>query len=79
MSNSRDWFQELYDTNKETFFKLLQVANKRNTILRLSVDPDGTVIFSANDDGITKTIMQDQDSITYRQYHQFNKGQLDGE
>lgn len=73
MSNSNDWFQELYNNNKETFYELLKVASDKNTTIRLSVSPDGAVIFSANDGDITKTIMQDQDSITYRQYHEFNK------
>lgn len=75
MSNSNDWFQELYDNNKETFYELLKVASDKNTTIRLSVSPDGAVIFSANDGDITKTIVQDQNSITYRQYHEFQKGE----
>lgn len=75
MSNSNDWFQELYSNNKETFYELLKVASDKNTTIRLSVSPDGAVIFSANDGDITKTIVQDQNSITYRQYHEFQKGE----
>lgn len=75
MSNSNDWFQELYSNNKETLYELLKVASDKNTTIRLSVSPDGAVIFSANDGDITKTIVQDQNSITYRQYHEFQKGE----
>ena len=75
MSNSNDWFQELFSNYKETFYELLKVASDKNTTIRLSVSPDGAVIFSANDEDITKTIVQDQNSITYRQYHEFQKGE----
>lgn len=75
MSNSNDWFQELFSNYKETFYELLKVASDKNTTIRLSVSPDGAVIFSANDGDITKTIVQDQNSITYRQYHEFQKGE----
>lgn len=67
-----DWFQDIYDKNKKTFFELLKEAEKHNTTLRLSVCPDGTVIFSSTDDVMTKTLTQDQTSITYTQFHEFD-------
>ena len=66
MSNL-DWFQELYDKHHETFYVLLQEAQKNHCTLRLSVSPDGTVIFTGTNDEMTKTIVQDSESITYRQ------------
>lgn len=66
MSNL-DWFQELYDTHNETFFLLLQEAQKRNCTLRVTASPDGTVIFIGTNDEMTKTIVQDPKCITYRQ------------
>lgn len=71
MSNL-DWFQELYDKHHETFYVLLQEAQKNNCTLRLSVSADGTVIFTGTNSEMTKTIIQDSQSITYRQYREVN-------
>lgn len=67
-----DWFQDIYDKNKKVFFELLKEAEKHNTTLKLSVGMDGVVIFSSYNDVMTKTIAQDQKSITYNQYHEFD-------
>lgn len=66
MSNL-DWFQELYEKHRETFYVLLQEAQKNHCTLRVSASPDGTVIFTGTNDEMTKTIVQDSQSITYRQ------------
>ena len=66
MSNL-DWFQELYDKHHETFFLLLQEAQTKQSTLRLSVSPDGTIIFTGTNAEMTRTIIQDSKSITYRQ------------
>lgn len=70
---SNDWFQELYDKHKKTFFDCLKEADKHNANIRLSVYQDGTVTFSSDDGDILKTITQDQESISYMQYHEFEK------
>ena len=71
MSNLH-WFQELYDAHNETFFRLLQNAQKHNCTLRLSLSPDGTVIFTGTNSEMTCTIIQDSNSISFRQMKETN-------
>lgn len=70
---SNDWFQELYAKHKKTFFDCLKEAIIHKADIRLSVNQDGTVTFSSDDGDILKTITQDQESISYMQYHEFEK------
>lgn len=72
MSNN-DWVQALYAKHKETFFDCLKEAVEHNASIRLSIYQDGTVTFSSDDGDILKTITQDQESISYMQYHEFPK------
>lgn len=68
MSNTKDWFQEVYSNNRETINKLLKIASEKNTTLRLSIHPDGDVIFTASNDEILKTIINNSKTITYTKY-----------
>lgn len=68
MSNTKDWFQEVYSNNRETINKLLKIASEKNTTLRLSIHPDGEVIFTASNDEILKTIINNSKTITYTKY-----------
>lgn len=68
MSNSKDWFQTLYSKNEEAINKLLKVAREKNMILRLSIHPDGGVIFTASNDEILKTIINNSKTISYTEY-----------
>lgn len=68
MSNTKDWFQEVYSNNRETINKLLQIASEKNTTLRLSIHPDGEVIFTASNEEVLKTIINNSNSITYTKY-----------
>lgn len=70
---SNDWFQELYAKHKKTFFDCLKEAIIHKADIRLSVNQDGTVSFTSDDGDILKTITQDQESISYMQYHEFEK------
>ena len=72
MSNN-DWFQELYAKHKEVFFECVGMAVKHKADIRLSACQDGTVIFSSDDGDVLKTLTQDPESITYMQYHEFEK------
>lgn len=68
MSNTKDWFQEVYSNNRETINKLLKIASEKNTTLRLSIHPDGEMIFTASNDEILKTIINNSKTITYTKY-----------
>ena len=68
MSNTKDWFQEVYSNNRETINKLLKIASAKNTALRLSIHPDGEVIFTASNDEILKTIINNSKTISYTKY-----------
>lgn len=68
MSNTKDWFQEVYSNNRETINKLLKIASEKNTTLRLSIHPDGEVIFTASNDEILKTIINNSKTISYTKY-----------
>lgn len=68
MSNTKDWFQEVYSNNRETINKLLKIASEKNTTLRLSIHPDGEVIFTASNEKALKTIINNSNSITYTKY-----------
>lgn len=70
---SNDWFQELYAKHKKTFFDCLRYAIIHKADIRLSVNQDGTITFSSDDGDILRTITQDQESISYMQYHEFEK------
>lgn len=68
MSNTKDWFQEVYSNNRENINKLLKIASEKNTTLRLSIHPDGEVIFTASNEEVLKTIINNSNSITYTKY-----------
>lgn len=68
MSNTKDWFQEVYSNNRETINKLLKIASEKKTTLRLSIHPDGEVFFTASNEEVLKTIINNSNSITYTKY-----------
>ena len=68
MSNTKDWFQEVYSNNRETINKLLKIASEKNTTLRLSIHPDGEVIFTASNEEVLKTIINNSKTISYTKY-----------
>lgn len=68
MSNTKDWFQEVYSNNKETIKKLTKIAAERDVTLRLSIHPDGEVFFTASNEEVLKTIINNSNSITYTKY-----------
>lgn len=68
MSNTKDWFQEVYSNNKETIKKLTKIAAEKNMTLRLSIHPDGEVFFTASNEEVLKTIINNSNSITYTKY-----------
>lgn len=68
MSNTKDWFQEVYSNNRETINKLLKIASEKNTTLRLSIHPDGEVIFTASNEEVLKTIINNSKAISYTIY-----------
>jgi len=68
MSNTKDWFQEVYSNNRETINKLLKIASEKNTTLRLSIHPDGDVIFTASNEEVLKTIINNSKTISYTKY-----------
>lgn len=70
---SNYWFQRLYSIHKDAFFDCLKEAIIHKADIRLSVNQDGTVTFSSDDGDILRTITQDQESISYMQYHEFPK------
>ena len=68
MSNTKDWFQEVYSNNKETIKKLTKIAAERDMTLRISIHPDGEVFFTASNEEVLKTIINNSNSITYTKY-----------
>lgn len=68
MSNKKDWFQEVYSNNRETINKLLKIASEKKTTLRLSIHPDGEIIFTASNDKSLKTIINNSKTISYTKY-----------
>lgn len=68
MSNTKDWFQDVYSNNKGTIKKLTKIAAEKNMALRLSIHPDGEVIFTASNEEVLKTIINNSNSITYTKY-----------
>ena len=68
MSNTKDWFQDVYSNNKETIKKLTKIAAKKNMTLRLSIHPDGEVFFTESNEEVLKTIINNSNSITYTKY-----------
>ena len=68
MSNSKDWFQTLYLKNEEAITKLLKVAREKNMTLRLSIHPDGEVFFTASNEEVLKTIINNSKTISYTKY-----------
>ena len=68
MSNTKDWFQEVYSNNRETINKLLKIASEKNTTLRLSIHPDGEVFFTASNEEVLKTIINNSKTISYTKY-----------
>lgn len=68
MSNTKDWFQEVYLNNRETINKLLKIASEKNTTLRLSIHPDGEVFFTASNEEVLKTIINNSKTISYTKY-----------
>ena len=74
---SNYWFQRLYSIHKDAFFDCLKEAIIHKADIRLSVNQDGTVTFSSDDGDILRTITQDQESISYMQYHEFPKNKED--
>ena len=68
MSNTKDWFQEVYSNNRETINKLTKIAAKKNMTLRLSIHPDGEVFFTASNEEVLKTIINNSKTITYTKY-----------
>lgn len=74
---SNNWFQRLYSIHKDAFFDCLKEAIIHKADIRLSVNQDGTVTFSSDDGDILRTITQDQESISYMQYHEFPKNEED--
>lgn len=68
MSNTKDWFQEVYSNNRETINKLLKIASEKNTTLRLSIHPDGEVFFTASNEEVLKTIINNTKTISYTKY-----------
>lgn len=67
MSN-KDWFQQLYERYKEMLFHLVDDSIASNTSIHFSITPDKTIIFSADDEKVMRTIVQDSETITYTQY-----------
>ena len=70
---SNDWFQRLYSIHKDAFYDCLKEAIIHKADIRLSVHQDGTIIFSSDDGDVLKTLTQDQESLMYTQYHEFEK------
>ena len=68
MSNTKDWFQDVYSNNKGTIKKFTKIAAERDMTLRLSIHPDGEVIFTASNEKALKTIINNSNSITYTKY-----------
>lgn len=68
MSNTKDWFQEVYSNNNETIKKLTKIAAERDMTLRISIHPDGEVFFTASNEEVLKTIINNSNSITYTKY-----------
>lgn len=69
MSNTKDWFQVVYSENEDFINKLVDIATKENMALRLSIHPDGGIIFTASNDRILKTITNGSKSIIYTQQY----------
>lgn len=68
MSNTKDWFQDVYSNNKGTIKKLTKIAAEKNMTLRLSIHPDGEIFFTASNDEILKTIINNSKTISYTKY-----------
>jgi hypothetical protein len=68
MSNTKDWFQEVYSNNKGTIKKLTKIAAERDMTLRLSIHPDGEVFFTASNEEVLKTIINNSKTISYTKY-----------
>lgn len=67
MSN-KDWFLELYENYKEMLLHLLDYSIASNASIHFSITPDKTIIFSADDEKVLRTIVQDSESKTYTLY-----------
>lgn len=76
MSN-KDWFQQLYDRYKEMLLHLLDESVEKNIAIHFSITPDKTIIFSADDEQVMRTIVFNDEAITYTQYES-TKGDSNG-
>lgn len=73
MSNSKDWFQRAFDEKMGALAEFLVLAKDHDADIRISACKDGTLIFTASDDEMLRTITYDAESVTYTQHIDLNK------